>query len=67
MAKEYPRIASINQLPKVNFCPCGRVATWAVEVQVNWMRGEDETVFRCDQHKRDIVVQKAVTEGSIRG
>ena len=32
---------------------CSAPSTYRVEVEVNWFRGDDETVNACDAHKND--------------
>lgn len=54
--RQYPRLGASRQLPKIKFCPCGKPATYAVDYQVTWMRGEDEEVYRCDEHRKELHV-----------
>jgi hypothetical protein len=53
MSRTYPRIGAKNKLPSVPLCCiCGRVATWRLDVQVSYMRGDDEVRDVCDEHRQ---------------
>lgn len=56
MAKSYPRIGQIikkttNTSAK---CKCGQIGKFFIEIQVNYMRGDDEYYWSCKEHKREL-------------
>lgn len=44
---------SVNNRPRC--AACGEEASFRVEVEVNWFRGDDEIVNACPVHKIDAV------------
>lgn len=58
MAKQYPNISEIEPRPKNTNakCKCGAIGKFRVTVQVSWFRGEDEVLWACDDHKRNIPI-----------
>ncbi len=56
MAKQYPVIGSVRPRNKNTSakCKCGEVAKFRPEIQVNYFRGDDEVVWACNEHKRDV-------------
>lgn len=56
--RTYPRISGKNPLRRAPLCCiCGEPATWRLEVQVSWFRGDDEHRDVCDEHKASTVGQ----------
>jgi len=69
MARDYPRIGSTRDMRKkwtiqrngkthsVNNRPrcaaCSEEASYRVDIQVNWFRGDDEARTACPAHKND--------------
>ena len=54
--KDYPRIGRIDRHNK-NICAkcrCGELGTAKVHVEYTYMRGEDEVVWACEKHKKDL-------------
>ena len=56
MKKIYPVISLIlNKATNTQAkCKCGKVAKFKTEIQVNYMRGEEEYYWSCYEHKKDI-------------
>ena len=56
MAKAYPFISG-TELRKKNTCAkckCGEIGRYKVTIQCSWFRGEDEVVWSCEDHKKDV-------------
>ena len=45
-------------------CPCGRLGVYKVDLEWSWFRGEDTVAWRCDEHKRDVLVKPNSAGGS---
>lgn len=56
MSSKYPRISEVEKRPKNTNakCKCGAIGKNIVVIQVNYMRGDDDVVWACEDHKRDI-------------
>ena len=55
--RKYPRIGSVrkrNKKHKQGRCKCGEVAPYRVDVEFNYMRGDDGVFWACEQHKNDV-------------
>ncbi len=54
--RDYPKVGNITPRPGNTQakCPCGEVGKFLTEVQYTFMRGEDDVVWTCKAHKRDI-------------
>lgn len=51
----WPRVEiTINEKTKNRCVVCGGPATHMTEVEVNWFRGDDESVKTCAEHRQDI-------------
>lgn len=58
----YPRISARNKLRSVPMCcVCGAVAVWRVEIQVSYMRGDDEVRFACANHGRSRTAEELLS------
>ena len=56
MSKNYPLISDIR-IRKKNTCAkckCGEIGRFKVTIQTSFMRGEDDVVWSCEEHKRDV-------------
>ena len=51
--KSYPRIGRIDSRKKNTCakCRCGDLGTAKVHIQLSFMRGEDEVIWACNEHK----------------
>lgn len=58
MAKTYPAISNTSKRDRNTQakCPCGKVAKFMTFIQFNYMRGDDEGVWSCEEHKKDLDV-----------
>jgi len=56
MTKKYPNIGQVDSREKATQakCPCGEIAKFKSHIQWNYFRGEDDVVWSCDKHKRDV-------------
>ena len=56
MSREYPRIGRTFNHKKNTCakCKCGETGRYKVDIQWSFMRGEDSTVWACENHKSDI-------------
>lgn len=56
MAREYPRMGRIQKLdrPTKAKCKCGSHAKFKVHVQFNIFRGDDDVLWSCEDHKKDV-------------
>ncbi len=56
MKKVYPRISNTSKRDRnsVAKCQCGKVAKFMTFIQFNYMRGDDEGVWSCADHKNDL-------------
>lgn len=56
MAKSYPNISGIIKKPKNTCatCKCGEIGKFIIIVQVDYFRGDDDYLWSCDEHKRDL-------------
>lgn len=54
--KKYPRIGSVSKgKPNTGAkCKCGKQGLFFVEIQYNYMRGDDDVVRACHEHKKDL-------------
>ena len=50
--KTYPRIAEQSLIRRGICCVCTKKATWRLDIQVSWFRGDDAIVQVCDDHVR---------------
>ncbi|MBR8182138.1 hypothetical protein KDW54_06975 [Burkholderia ambifaria] len=49
--RTYPRIGMDRKRKVTKLCNCcTQIATWQVEFQVDWFRGDDECFLLCDKH-----------------
>ena len=53
---KYPRIGETVKRKKNNCakCRCGEVAKFKVHIQLDYMRGNDEVIWSCESHKKDV-------------
>ena len=53
---KYPKLGDVERRPKNTSakCGCGKVGTCRVEIRWDWMRGNDDVFWSCDEHKRDL-------------
>lgn len=53
---KYPRIRTVHKKPKNTAakCKCGAVAKFKTEIEYNYMRGDDDFLWSCEDHKKDI-------------
>jgi len=55
---KYPRVREIKH--KANNtsakCECGKVGRYKTTIEVNYFRGDDESYWRCDEHKSKVAV-----------
>jgi len=54
--KKYPKIGIVyrryhNTSAK---CRCGEIGKYKAEIEWDYMRGNDETVWACEDHKNDV-------------
>jgi hypothetical protein len=59
MAKSYPRISKLSKYPKhwtrgKGHCRCGNIGTYTATIEYNYMRGDDDVVAVCDEHKHNL-------------
>ena len=56
MAKDYPYISRVCKRLANNaaLCRCRRVAKFQAEVRFNYMRGDDDYLWACEAHKKDL-------------
>ena len=52
----YPKIGLVERRPKNTSarCRCGTIGKYQIHIQVNWFRGDDEVVWACEGHKKDV-------------
>lgn len=57
LLKKYPKLGSVRPRPRncSAKCSCGNVGKFKTEIQWDWMRGNDDVVWACEEHKKDIV------------
>lgn len=55
MAHKYPRLGRVIPHKKNDCarCSCGEIGKYKIDIQWSYMRGEDSTVWSCENHKRD--------------
>jgi hypothetical protein len=53
MSKNYPVIGRIQPHKKNTCakCRCGEIGTAKVHIELSFMRGEDEVIWACSEHK----------------
>ena len=53
---KYPKIGSVRARPKNTCakCKCGAIGKFNTEIQMDWMRGNDEYYWSCELHKKDV-------------
>ncbi len=56
MAKVFPRIGRVlkQRLNHQAKCKCGKVGKFKTEIHYNYMRGDDDQVWSCDAHAKDL-------------
>lgn len=56
MSRQYPKISGVIKKPKNKTvkCKCGQVAKFQTVIQVNYFRGDDDFIWSCDEHRRDL-------------
>lgn len=56
MTKKYPKIGAIIPRPKNihALCVCGEIGKFRVMLEINQFRGDDDCVWACEQHKKDL-------------
>lgn len=56
MKSKYPRLGASTKVPKNKNpkCKCGKRAEYFIDVQYNYMRGDDGVVKACGEHKNDL-------------
>jgi hypothetical protein len=59
MAKSYPRIGNIKKYPKnwtrgKGHCRCGNEGTHTITIEYTYMRGDDDVVAACNEHKQNL-------------
>lgn len=54
--KKYPKIGSFvkNKRNKNKKCLCGKLGEFNTTIQFSYMRGDDDVVLTCDDHKNDL-------------
>ena len=54
--KKYPLIGAVRPKKKNTCakCKCGETAKFMTEIQVNYFRGDDDVLWSCDLHKKDV-------------
>lgn len=50
MARTYPRIGTVEKLRHRKCKFCDHAATYRVDVQTTWTRGDDEVFHLCHEH-----------------
>lgn len=52
---KYPRIGRVEKREKNTraTCKCGALGICKVHIQISYMRGDDEVLWACNDHKRD--------------
>lgn len=52
---KYPKISAIKPRPRNTSakCKCGKLGVLKVEIQINYMRGDDISIWSCEDHKRE--------------
>lgn len=53
---KYPKLGSVTPRPKNTSakCACGKVGKFFTEIQWDWMRGNDDVFWSCEEHKKDL-------------
>lgn len=60
--RDYPRIGMDRKRKGTKLCNCcTQIASWQVEFQVDWFRGDDECFLLCDTH-HELVKEKNLSE-----
>ena len=56
MSKSYPNIGRTERRNKNTCakCKCGEIGKFKVHIECSFMRGEDEVVWACEAHKKDV-------------
>ncbi len=54
--KKYPKIGRTYRHEKNNCaqCRCGAIGRYKVDIAYTYMRGDDDVVWACEKHKKDI-------------
>ena len=54
--KKYPRIGRVDRHDKniCSKCACGEVGKAKVHIELSFMRGEDEVVWACKEHEKNV-------------
>ncbi len=57
MTEKYPRVLEVEKRSKNNSakCKCGDIAKFRSHIAFNEMRGDDDVIWACNDHKRDLV------------
>lgn len=51
----YPRIGESRKGKHGGKCSaCGKRGEFRVDIEVSYMRGDDEVVWACDEHRKDV-------------
>lgn len=53
---KYPKLGTAMKRSKNTTakCKCGEVGKFLVDIQYDYMRGNDDVVWACEEHKRDL-------------
>ena len=54
--KKYPLISGAKNHKKNTSacCKCGALGRYKVTIECSYMRGEDDVVWACEEHKKDV-------------